>query len=64
MKIAPNVYADLKNENQESDLIIWEDVGDQPRILYDSHKTNNDIDYLKSMGIHISVTGHITKVEL
>lgn len=55
-----NLNFDTKDENQESDLIIWEDCGDKqrPNILYDSSKTNNVMD------VKYSVIDGITKIEL
>lgn len=57
---------DLRNDKQESDLFIWEECGDnkRPNILYDSHKTNNDTEYLRSRGVHISDIGTVTKCKL
>jgi len=66
MTINSSIHIDTKNKNQSSDLFIWEETRDgaRPNILYDSHKTNNDMEYLKKVGISIIETDNVTKVEL
>jgi len=53
----------FKSKNQSSDLMIFTDE-EHPQILYDSNKTNNDMDKLECLGISIIETDNITKLEL